>query len=362
MSTLKYLSVILVGLTAALCEAEITIAEPLPDKQLEHPSAPSGATPSEIALKVEPLRLAIDLVDGSHIIGVPSIKTVSIRTQYATIDIPFKQIRSMKIGDNHETASFELQNGDKLTGVLNLEPMQLETIFGHVSVDVQHVRSIRIRDFLRLSTSLRQGLVLWYSFDRDEGNVVTDKSGKNNHGKVHGAKWTEKGKAGRACKFDGRGSSIELADDDSLDIGTGSLTVLAWIHTGASPGDSWMVVDKGTSEAGTYYLYSDGSSVRMTVKSATKRYDAVMPDTDFPYNQWVCVAGVYDESSVKLFVDSTEIASASAPADLGSNTRPVTIGKYQRGGYQFSGIIDEVMIFNRALSKQEIKHLYNSHK
>jgi hypothetical protein len=362
MSILKYFSIILVALVPAVCQAEIAIEALVPGERSESPSVSSDSTQEPSSLKVTPLSLAIDLVDGSHIIGVPSIKTVSVQTQYATIDIPFKQILSMKIGDDHETVSFELQNGDKLTGVLNLEPMQLETIFGHVSVDVQHVRSIRVRDFKRLSASLRQGLVLWYSFDRDEGNVVTDKSGKNNHGKVHRAKWTEKGKAGGACKFDGSGRSIELADDDSLDIGTGSFTVLAWIHTGAAPGDSWMVVDKGTTEAGTYYLYSDGSSVRMTVKSATKRYDAVMPDTDFPYNQWVCVAGVYDESSVKLFVDSTEIASASAPADLGSNTRPVTIGKYQRAGYQFSGIIDEVMIFNRALSKQEIKHLYNSQK
>ena len=88
MSILKYFSVILVGITATVCQAEITIEVPTPEKPFANPSVPSNATPSEVELKVKPLRLAMDLVDGSHIIGVPEIKSITVQTSYAKMDIP----------------------------------------------------------------------------------------------------------------------------------------------------------------------------------------------------------------------------------------------------------------------------------
>ena len=144
MSILKYLSIILVGLTATVCQAEIAIAVPPPEEQLEHPPALSGATPSEVELKVAPLILAIDLVDGSRIIGVPRITSVPVQTSYAKMDIPLEEIVSIRIEDDNEGASFGLVNGDKLRGVLDLEALELEAIFGKVSVGIEHVQSLRI--------------------------------------------------------------------------------------------------------------------------------------------------------------------------------------------------------------------------
>jgi hypothetical protein len=71
--------------------------------------------------------LTLDLVDGSRVIGAPSIKSVPVQTPYATMDIALEQIKSIKIEDDHEAAAFELQNGDKLKGVFNLGPLEPET-------------------------------------------------------------------------------------------------------------------------------------------------------------------------------------------------------------------------------------------
>ena len=128
MSILKYLSVILVGITATVCQAEITIEVPTPEEPFANPSVPSNATPSEVELKAAPLRLAIDLVDGSRIIGVPKIKSIPVQTSYAKMDIPLEQITSIHIRDDHEMASIDLLNGDKLKGVLDLKPLELEKL------------------------------------------------------------------------------------------------------------------------------------------------------------------------------------------------------------------------------------------
>ena len=106
------------------------------------------------------LRLAVDLVDGSHIIGVPGIDSVPVQTPYAKMDIALDQIVNIKIEDDHETASFELQNGDTLTGVLDLGAMELKTSFGSIRAPVHQLQVISVRP-----AGMPHGLLLWNRLD-----------------------------------------------------------------------------------------------------------------------------------------------------------------------------------------------------
>jgi hypothetical protein len=90
------------------------------------------------------LSLAIDLVDGSHLIGTPVIATVPVQTSYAKMDVPLAQIKALKIGADHETVTLNLRNGDKLTGVLSLAPIKLETLFGPASIGIEHIQQLRV--------------------------------------------------------------------------------------------------------------------------------------------------------------------------------------------------------------------------
>jgi len=95
--------------------------------------------------KEEPqVRFELDLVDGSHIIGTPSIESVAVQTSYAKMDVSLKQILTIKIAEDHEKASIDLRNGDKLKGVINLKPIKLETAFGPVEINVEHIRKIEV--------------------------------------------------------------------------------------------------------------------------------------------------------------------------------------------------------------------------
>jgi len=89
-------------------------------------------------------RLEFDLVDGSRIIGVPDIASMPVQTAYAKMDIPLGNISAIAIGEDHETASFELRNGDQLKGVLALEPIMLATVFGRVPIGIEHIRELRV--------------------------------------------------------------------------------------------------------------------------------------------------------------------------------------------------------------------------
>jgi hypothetical protein len=104
------------------------------------------------------LRLAIDLVDGSRLIGTPAIATVPVQTSYAKMDVPLTQIQSLKIGDDHETVTLDLRNGDKLTGVISLAPIKLITVFGTVAVGIEHIKQL---DIVLSGGTGQKGLILW---------------------------------------------------------------------------------------------------------------------------------------------------------------------------------------------------------
>lgn len=92
----------------------------------------------------EPLRLEVDMVDGSLLIGLPGMDSVSVETSYAKLTIPLKQLLRVTMDANGETASFALLNGDTLKGAIPRKPVKLETVFGKVSVAIEQIRTLRV--------------------------------------------------------------------------------------------------------------------------------------------------------------------------------------------------------------------------
>lgn len=111
MSILKYFIISCVAIAVIVCKAEIPIEVPVPAERTESPSVSSDATPERSTIKASPLRLTIDLVDGSHVTGVPRIKSIPVQTSYAKMDLPLKQIASINFHDDHERASIAMRNG-----------------------------------------------------------------------------------------------------------------------------------------------------------------------------------------------------------------------------------------------------------
>jgi hypothetical protein len=91
-----------------------------------------------------PLRLELDLKDGSRIVGAPRFESVSLQTPYARMDAPLAQIATIRMGESHETAAVEMRNGDQLNGVMDRKPIEMETVFGKVTVGVEHIRQISV--------------------------------------------------------------------------------------------------------------------------------------------------------------------------------------------------------------------------
>jgi hypothetical protein len=140
------------------------------------------------------LRLAIDLVDGSRLIGTPAIATVPVQTAYAKMDVPLAQIQSLKIGDDHETVTLDLLNGDKLTGVISLKPIELKTVFGTVAVGIEQIQQL---DIVLSGGTGQKGLVLWNRLG-SESEVKNSRVGLG--GKLNAGRFVE-GRFGKGIEL-----------------------------------------------------------------------------------------------------------------------------------------------------------------
>lgn len=92
------------------------------------------------------MSLALDLDDGSHVIGRPEIKAMPVKTSFANLDIPLGVIQTVNFGDERESTAIKLQNGDKVTGEIDMKPIKMETVFGDVTIPMERIRVVKVFD------------------------------------------------------------------------------------------------------------------------------------------------------------------------------------------------------------------------
>ena len=200
-------------------------------------------------------------------------------------------------------------------------------------------------------------------FDEGRGDEAEDSSGTDNNGTIEGgAKWVD-GKFGKGLSLDGSDAYVEIAHDDSLNVG-GEHTIALWFKLDKPPAGGMAVVTKDDWAPGFWW---DGGVIRHHTHDpgATLHYiDAPWkPDTD-----WHHVAVTWDGEEFEIYLDADSIGSGVTGPNLGRNPltdKPVLIGIYlatgQHGqwGAFLPAIIDDVAIFNVALDNDDIETLMN---
>jgi hypothetical protein len=199
------------------------------------------------------------------------------------------------------------------------------------------------------------GLVAAFAFDEGSGSTVSDASGTGNHGTILNATRTTNGRYGRALLFNGSSAWVSVADSASLDLTTG-MTLEAWVQPTAAMGTSWRsIVLKERSSGLSYSLYANTSSTQPGAYINTGSSDRdVQGPSNVPADVWTHLAATYDGTTLRLYVNGTLVRSAAFPGALVVTDGVLRIGGNAVWGEWFNGHIDEVRIYNRALSVSEI--------
>lgn len=216
------------------------------------------------------------------------------------------------------------------------------------------------------SLSLRKGLVLNYSFDKNEGKKVTDSSGKRNNGNALNAKWTADGRLNGAYQFAGQGQHIETKGHQSLDL-AGEMSITAWVKASQMTGTP-AICAKGNGGGGESWLVDiDRNKFRYVRRQHDgASYVQAISAQKVQLGVWYHVVGVADGKQLRIYVNAKETIGQAYSGPFDTNKHKVSIGSRQGGqrayDLSFIGVIDEVMIFNRPLSEEEIRQLFNERK
>jgi Concanavalin A-like lectin/glucanases superfamily/Domain of unknown function (DUF1929)/Bacterial Ig domain len=199
------------------------------------------------------------------------------------------------------------------------------------------------------------GLVAAYGFNEGSGATVGDASGGGANGTLTGASWSTAGKNGGALSFNGTSAWVTVPDTAALHLSTG-MTVEAWVRPAATSGwRSVLTKERGGGLSYALYGYA-GAAKPPGVYGNTGGSDAgASAGSALPLNTWSHLAGSYDGSTLRLYVNGVQVATQPVTGALVSSTAPLRIGGNSVWGEYFSGLIDDVRVYNRALTPTEIQ-------
>ena len=210
--------------------------------------------------------------------------------------------------------------------------------------------------------SIEANLVAYYPFTAS----AEDASGWDNHGDPQGAVLApdRSGTPNRAYQFDGNDDAITVPNHKSLEI-IGPITLAAWVYPVEQK--SQCIIRKGSavnrSLNGGFTSYDP---YRLSLSGSGDVIFGLSPGGNatqvrrygYPINQWFHVAGVFDGAEMRLYIDGILVGSEAITGELPLEQAPLLIGTRLRlPADTFRGSIDEVRIYDRALSQVEIQLL-----
>jgi hypothetical protein len=206
--------------------------------------------------------------------------------------------------------------------------------------------------------SLTPGLVAAYSFDEGTGTTVADASGTGNGGTIGTATWSTLGKNGNALSFNGSSARVTIPDAPSLRL-TAGMTLEAWVFPTTVTGRWRDVVFKGDDN---YYLMATTpvGSAPGAGGIFSGSYGETFGASALPANTWSHLSATYDGTTLRLYVNGVQVASRAQTGTLATSANPLNIGGDAFYNQYFAGRIDDVRVYNTALSAAQIQSDMNA--
>jgi Concanavalin A-like lectin/glucanases superfamily len=198
------------------------------------------------------------------------------------------------------------------------------------------------------------GLLAYYPFT---GNA-RDASGNGHDGTVYGPVLVADrfGNAGDAYEFDGSNDYIEVPDAPAFHS-LNAVSLSAWFKPYSPMGSgAWakLVGKHYESYAGSFLLWWQANYVCFGMP-----YIKVLYSGDLFDGKWHHAVGTYDGANVLLYVDGVVVAQAPATGSIQETNYPITMGRRESRADYFNGVIDDVLIYSRGLSSDEVLQLYH---
>ncbi len=207
------------------------------------------------------------------------------------------------------------------------------------------------------AATIDPSLAAYWTLDDGSGFTATDSSGNGNDGTlINGPIWAT-GHVNGALDFDGSDDYIDAGDHASLNP-TDAVTISAWVNT-RNLTTTQMLVSKYDGPNAQYFLRIQSGRIRFNVQT-NGLLSGPTSSTTISANTWYHVAGVYDGSQARVYVNGVLGAASSKTGAMVNSGVTVNIGRQNAGRMYFDGSLDDIRIYSRSLSASEIVALFNN--
>jgi len=197
------------------------------------------------------------------------------------------------------------------------------------------------------------GLVAQYHFDEGKGTAVADSSPFKNVGEAKGGVAWAQGVSGTALSFNGADAYVEVPATASLDLKNG--TIEAWVFARVPSGGICFAPTGAWEDERFVCAFGFRDPPRMMVTVADGKAFAAQEGGALPLKQWCHVAATCDGTNIVYYLNGAVVLSGAQTVTPVTKGIPLTIGKdCGLAPDFFDGLIDEVSVYNRALTAAEV--------
>jgi Concanavalin A-like lectin/glucanases superfamily/Secretion system C-terminal sorting domain len=260
-----------------------------------------------------------------------------------------------KADDSLSTSFLINTNSDVLSiGVNSNGSSKFMGLMDEVQIIYDAISSSNIKNLAKPSS--KTALVGHWAMEENGGSTLIDSSSfKNNASIIEGPSWVE-GKRGLALNLNGTIDYCSVPDDPTLNISS-AITIAAWVKPGKYATQRIIRKVDGTKNLG-YSLFL-GIDSTISIRFDNSNLKRVKSTTKYPGtgDTWMHIAATYDGTTIRLYINGVEENTLTASFDIGITENSLTIGASDSDTQHFGGSLDDLRIYNYALSATEISDL-----
>ena len=204
---------------------------------------------------------------------------------------------------------------------------------------------------------LPSGLVAAWAFNEGSGSLAHDSTVNGHTGTIFQAQWAAVGRFGGALSFNGFNSWVTVANSPLLMLAAG-MTLEAWVYLDNIDGFETVILKERGTDTLSYTLYAHDPDRRPVgpggYARTTDGETGAGGSTPLPLNTWVHLATTYDGANVRTYADGVLLQATPLTGNISNTSDVLRMGGNAVWGEFLEGMIDEVRIYNRALTRDEI--------
>jgi hypothetical protein len=207
-------------------------------------------------------------------------------------------------------------------------------------------------------SDIRSGLIGYWKINEGAGNAVLDSSGYGFNGTASGGYSWVQGKRGYGMSFDGSNGLVSIPKEVYSSI-TNKMSICAWVKMDTLTGINTFA---STFQSGGFGLtYNEPTSNRIAFRLYRGgAYHSAVSNAQPNTGEWIFLVGTYDNATIKLYVNGVlQTTTTNTTGNMTHSTQPLMLGMNPPLENPFDGSIDEVRLYNRDLTQEEVNQLYS---